>query len=66
MYKFSFEHIVYFIVITVITGAIIEYFIRYKLFKWIYFGTLIVIIVNLVKHGNDTEAATEIFKLARI
>lgn len=66
MVQLSFEHIASFIFVTIITGLIASYFLKYKLFKWLYFGTLTVIIVNLVKQGNDKEAAAEIFKLARI
>ncbi len=66
MLKISLDKIIYFIIVTVITGLIADYFLKYKLFKWLYFGTLTVIIVNLLKQGDDKEAAAEIFKLARI
>ena len=66
MFKISLDKIIYFIVITVISGFVLDYFLKYKLFKWLYFGTLTVIIVNLLKQGNDKKAAADIFKLATI
>jgi hypothetical protein len=66
MIQISPDKILYFIIVTVITGIIADYFLKYKLFKWLYFGTLTVIVISLLKQGNDKEAAAEIFKLARI
>ncbi len=57
---------IYFLTISFITGLVIDYFLQYRLLKWIYFGTLTVIAVTLYNHGDDKDAATEIFKLARI
>jgi hypothetical protein len=66
MLQISLDKIIYFIIATVITGLILDYFLKYKLFKWLYFGTLTVIIVNLLKQGDDKKAAADIFKLATI
>jgi len=66
MLQFSLDKIIYFIIATVITGLILDYFLKYKLFKWLYFGTLTVIVINLLKQGDDKKAAADIFKLATI
>jgi hypothetical protein len=66
MLQISLDKIIYFIIATVITGLILDYFLKYKLFKWLYFGTLTVIVINLLKQGDDKKAAADIFKLATI
>lgn len=52
IYPFTVKHILYFIIVTAVTYYITEYFIRFKLLKWIYFGTLIVIGANMLNQGH--------------
>jgi hypothetical protein len=66
MLQISLDKIIYFIIVTVISGLVLDYFFKYKLFKWLYFGTLTVIVINLLKQGDDKKAAADIFKLATI
>lgn len=66
---FTLFHIIYFIIGTAITIYITRYFLQFKLFKWIYVGTLIVLIATLYNQGRSEdreEIAEEIFKLALI
>jgi len=66
MLQISLDKIIYFIIVTVISGLVLDYFFKYKLFKWLYFGTLTVIVINLLKQGDDKKSAADIFKLATI
>ena len=50
----------------IISTYISDYFLQFKLLKWIYIGTLIVLITNLYKHGDDKKVAKDLFKLATI
>ena len=47
IFPFTLQHITYFICITVITYYITDYFLQFKLFKWIYVGTVIVLGVTI-------------------
>jgi vacuolar-type H+-ATPase subunit I/STV1 len=67
LYPFTISHLIYFMIITGITTYIIDYFLKYRLIRWIYIGTMIVIIASLYNDGgNKREIATDIFKLATI
>lgn len=66
IYPFTFEHILYIIVGFIISTYISDYFLQFKLLKWIYIGTLIVLIANLYKRGDGKKAIKDIFKLATI
>jgi len=66
IYPFTFEHIFYIIVGFIISTYISDYFLQFKLLKWIYIGTLIVLIANLYKQGDDKKVAKALFKLATI
>jgi vacuolar-type H+-ATPase subunit I/STV1 len=67
LYPFTISHLIYFMIITGITTYIIDYFLKYKLIRWMYMGTMIVIIASLYNDGGDKkEIATDIFKLATI
>ena len=65
IHPFTFEHILYiggFIITTYITN----FFLSFKLIKWIYIGTFIVLIANLYKQGNDKKVVKDLFKLATV
>ncbi len=66
LYPFTLKHLMYFILITVITTYITEYFLRFRLLKWIYIGTLTVLVINLYKDGDKIGLADNIFKLATV
>ena len=66
IYPVTFKHIFYIIVGFIISTYISDYFLQFKLLKWIYIGTLIVLITNLYKHGDDKKVAKDLFKLATI
>ena len=64
--QLTFEHLIYLIIFSFILSYITEYLLKYKLLKWIYIGTIAVIIITLYKQGNDREAVEDVFKLTRI
>jgi|688.fasta_scaffold1143064_2 hypothetical protein len=66
IYPFTFKHIIYLIIVTAVTTYILDYFLKFKLLKWIYVGTIIVTVASLYKQGNDKAAVEDVFKLARI
>lgn len=66
LYPFTLKHLIYFIIITGITTYITEYFLKFKLLKWIYVGTVSVIIATLYNKGDDKDVALDVFKLATL
>lgn len=66
LYPFTFRHILYLILFTAVTTYIVDYILQFRLLKWIYFGTLSVIVATLYNQGDDTDAALNIFKLATL
>lgn len=66
LYPYTPYHLISFVIITAATYFIIDYFLKFKLIKWIYFSTLIVLAANLYNHGNKQDAVKDIFKLATI
>jgi hypothetical protein len=66
LYPFTITHLIIFTIITVIGYYLTDYLMHFRLLKWIYIGTLIVLIANLYKQGDDKKAAKDIFKLATI
>lgn len=62
----TFEHLIYLLLISFILSYITEYLLKYKLLKWIYIGTITVIIITLYNQGNDREAVETVYKLALI
>ncbi len=66
LYPFTITHLIIFITVTAITYYITEYILKFRLLKWIYVGTLSVLIANLYKAGDDKKAARDIFKLATL
>lgn len=71
IYPLTFRHLVYIGILTWISSHITSYFLNFRLVKWIYIGTIIVIIANIYNQGNELNAATtvtvkDIFKLATI
>ena len=47
IFPFTLQHLTYFIIITAITIAITEFFLKYRYFRWIYFSTIIIIFANI-------------------
>jgi len=47
LYPITFTHILYFVIVTIITMIITEFFLRNTLIRWIYFTTIFVIIINV-------------------
>lgn len=66
LYPFTFEHLIYVLVFTGLTTIISEYVFRFRLLKWIYVGTMVVIAATLYNEGDDKKAVGEIFKLATV
>ena len=66
LYPFTFEHIFYIIIGAIISTYISDFFLSFRLLKWIYIGTLVVLVATLYKHGDNKNAAKDIFKLATI
>lgn len=66
LYPFTFTHIVYVICFTALTTMISEYIFRFRLLKWIYIGTFVVMIATLFKAGDDRQALKDMFKLATV
>jgi hypothetical protein len=66
IYPLTFTHILYLAIITWLSSHITRYFLNYRLVKWIYIGTILVLIANLYNQGSKGEATKDIFKLATI
>lgn len=66
LYPFTLTHLAYFAIFTVVTTYILNYFLKFRLLKWIYVGTLVVIGATLYNRGDDEEAALDAFKLTRM
>ena len=66
LYPFTITHLITFILFTAISYYVTEYILKLRLIKWIYIATLIVLIANLYKVGDDKKAAKDIFKLATL
>lgn len=63
LYGLSFKHVIWFIIVSIITYYITEFFLQYKLLRWIYGGTIAVIIANLYNSGDKKDAAIDVYKL---
>jgi hypothetical protein len=66
LYPFTITHLITFILFTAISYYVTEYILKLRLLKWIYIATLIVLIANLYKVGDNKKAAKDIFKLATL
>ena len=66
LYPFTITHLIVFIIFTAITYYITEYILQFKLLKWIYVGTLTVLIASLYQQGDDVKVVRDIFKLATL
>jgi hypothetical protein len=66
LYPYTLKHLIIFIISTAITTYITDYFLQYKLLKWLYFGIITVIIATLYNQGREDKVAVDIFKLATI
>jgi hypothetical protein len=66
LYPFTIVHLISVIIITVITYYITEYFLGFRLVRWIYIGTLIVIGASMYRDGDKKDVAREVFKLATL
>jgi hypothetical protein len=66
LYPFTLSHIIYFIIVTGLTMYITGWFLKYRLIRWIYVGTIIVITASIWQGGKKEDAIENIFKLATI
>ena len=66
IYPFTFQHMFLIIIGAIISTYVSDFFLSFRLLKWIYVGTLIVLITTLYKQGDNKKAAKDIFKLATI
>ncbi len=66
LYPFTIWHLITVLFVTAVTYYITEYFLGFKLVRWIYIGTLIVIGASMYKQGDGKDAAKDIFKLATL
>jgi hypothetical protein len=70
-YPTSIRHFIYIIIYLLITYYISDYFLNFKLIRWIYVGTIIVAIATLYHEPYQTEQrnkqiAKDLFRLATI
>lgn len=74
-YPTTIAHFVYIIIYFIITFYVTDYFLNFKLFKWIYMGTIIVILITLYNKGENNKyldrkdkkkVAMEVFNLATL
>lgn len=68
-YPTSLRHFIYIAIYFVLTFYITDYFLNFKLIRWIYVGTIIVIIASLYHEPNkenEKKIAADIFKLATL
>jgi hypothetical protein len=63
LYPFTLTHLIYVALTTVVVYFVTEYFLRFRLIRWIYFGTLTVAAAALFNDGKPREGAGEIFKM---
>jgi hypothetical protein len=66
LYPFTLSHLIYAIITTVAVYYVTEYFLRIRLIRWIYFGTLAVIAATMFNNGEPAKGGAEIFKLVTI
>ena len=68
-YPTSLRHFIYIAIYFVLTFYITDYFLNFKLIRWIYVGTLIVIIASLFREPtkeNEKRITEDVFKLATL
>jgi hypothetical protein len=63
---FTLKHLIIFILSTAVTTYITNYFLQYKLLKWLYIGIITVIIASLYNQGRGDKVVVDIFKLATV
>lgn len=66
IYPFTLSHLIYVIITTIAVYFVTEYFLRFRLIRWVYFGTLAVVAATLFNNGESKEGAKEIFKLVTV
>ena len=70
-YPTTIRHFIYIIIYLLITYYITDYFLNFKLIRWIYVGTLVVAIATLYHEpyqieGRNKKIAKDLFSLATI
>lgn len=70
-YPTTIKHFIYIIIYLLITYYITDYFLNFKLIRWIYVGTLVVAIATLYHEpyqieGRNKKIAKDLFTLATI
>ena len=66
LYPFTITHLIGFIIFTAISYYTTEYILQFKLLKWIYTETIIVLIASIYKQHDYVKAVRDIFKLATL
>jgi len=66
LYPVTIPHLLYVIIGTGISLYVTGLFLKYKLIRWIYIGTIIVLTTTLFRQGDKEDAVKNIFKLATI
>ena len=66
LYPFTVWHALSVIIVTAVTYFVTEYFLGFKLVRWIYIGTIIVIAASMYRDGNEDELVRDAFKLATL
>ena len=70
IYPLTLTHLIYLALLFVVTTYISNYFLRFRLIKWIYYGTLIVLFASIFQQGRDEDskkkATSEFVKLATL
>lgn len=66
LYPFTLSHLIYVIITSIVVYYITEYFLRFYLIRWIYFGTLTVIAATLFNNGEPKRGTSEIFKIVSV
>jgi hypothetical protein len=66
IYPFTLTHMIYVIVTSIALYYVTEYFLRFRLIRWVYFGTLTVIAATLFNNGEPAKGGAAILNLATI
>ena len=59
-------HIIYLIVFSFILDHIIDYVLKFKALRWMYYSTFIILMIKLVEGGHPIGAVETVYKLILI
>jgi hypothetical protein len=60
LYPFTFRHLSFLLIYTILSSYLYAYLFRYPLFKWMYLGSIIIFIGSIYGDGDPTASG---FKL---